>query len=367
MNILENDICKLQVISNDHLIKDNVDIITAVFFKRDQYYKNFDIYIKGLHKIMKFINEYNHYHHNINNPITFAIFIDENILKDVIIMKIINDNKYTVPILFRCHKYMKGDYHVDLFGTFVRFFPMYDFPNNPFNMVLCIDIDLKDEDYIKLKFALKHRIDKVLVAGRIWSSIGKNKKLYAYAGFICYNIKKGNHKILIDFIQNADKVKSKGFYGKRLTTFGYGIDEIFLNDHLITSLDQYCVMVDYQISHMLYNSEDEIKNKNISTKILNKMNGTTDNNINKALKMIDKKTYNIDYKTKENDEISKIFSKIIKYTVKHKKKWLKGRLQKFVYDNLLNIIYANLVICMNQKNKVIGVEKHDVIYDSDHK
>ena len=154
MKFITNNICEFEILNNKYLIKKNINIIVSVFFKRDQYYKNFDIYIKGLKNVLKFADS----KFTKDTEFIYIIFIDQNIANDKLIMDIINKCNNCVPILFKCVNFMVNKYHEDLFGTLVRFFPLFNFPNNPCNIVICIDIDLKNEDYYRFKFYMKYKI-----------------------------------------------------------------------------------------------------------------------------------------------------------------------------------------------------------------
>src|SRR5437868_2214408 len=103
MKFLTNPICDFKIISNVDLLRKPINCISSVFFKRDQYYKNFGTYVKGLKKLLNFIGE----KYDANNPNSFIVilFIDNNILEDEHIMKIINNSKITVPVLFGCPNY----------------------------------------------------------------------------------------------------------------------------------------------------------------------------------------------------------------------------------------------------------------------
>ena len=87
------------------------------------HYKNFHIYINGLKRWDVFLND--------NKKYKFLIFIDKHVLNDNRIMNIINGKPdQFIPILFTCSDYIKDNYHLDVFGALVRFFPIFNFDNN---------------------------------------------------------------------------------------------------------------------------------------------------------------------------------------------------------------------------------------------
>lgn len=100
-----------------------------------KHYKNFNIYKEGLKKLIKLIDNQNNY--------ILRIFIDSHIKEDSDIMKILNSSNKVEIIVFKCLKYIKDDYHIDLFATLIRLFPIFNFKNNDSNNVIIIDVDLK--------------------------------------------------------------------------------------------------------------------------------------------------------------------------------------------------------------------------------
>lgn len=372
MEFLTNDICTFEVLNKSELLTDGVNILVSVFFKRDQYYKNFGIYVKGLQKVLQFIDDKRY--NTKQNKYIYVLFIDQNIVDDKQIMGIIQKCKKCVPVLFKCVKYIKGNYHYDLFGSLVRFFPMFNFPNNPCNIVICIDIDLHEEDYVKLKSIMRHKFKGITGVGDISRVLYFDLKPYTYAGLLCFNSKKVDRSIIEDFISDAGegKIKSKGHYGKRLTNFGYGVDEIFLNDVMIEHLNGINTIIDYQISYFLFHSKsfltssDRIKN---TSDILDTILGPysqPDMNVNQKLDFIDKNTYQIRKKTEVNDEICRRFTEVIDYLAESKKIWMEKNVQQFIYNNLRHIISANLIIHTDYKDGITSVKVYEAVYDSDH-
>jgi hypothetical protein len=275
MNILTNNICELQILSKAHLIFEddntskNVNLLSGVFFKRPGYYKNFGVYVSGLARTVKFIDEYNREvdkllsvpeaeRSHTSEKFYFLLFIDHNVRDDDGIMRIINSSKNVIPVLFSCPGYMEDKYHVDLFGTLVRFFPMFTFENNPAKTVISIDIELNREDRRKVYGLMKHIPPGVTASGEIHKLIYNGEVPYIYSGTLCYNREKFDSELITKFIESAHTIVGTGHYGKRKTTFGYGIDEMFLNSHLIPAVKNYSIIIEYQISYFLYYSQTYI-------------------------------------------------------------------------------------------------------------
>jgi len=367
---IKNDICHFEVLSKVHLLKPGVDILVSVFFKRDKYYKNYAIYTKGLEKVLKFVDD-KRYNDIEKGGYPYVLFIDKHVANDPDLRSKIDACHNCVPVLFGCSEYMVDDYHIDLFGTLVRFFPMFNFEKNPCNVVICIDIDLHGEDYVRLKNIMRYKHKGITAAGDIARHLYMNMNPYIYAGLMRFDQKKLDYDIIMTFIKNADKVESVGNYGKRFTTYGHGIDEIFLNEYLLPKLGDINIIIDYQISYFLFHSKphliepDRIEQ---TTEILSTIIGPYDKvglDVEDKFSIIDKATYQIRERTPKNDEISRRFTKVIEYLVDNKKVWIEKKVQMFIHKYLLHIISANIIIKYNYKKGILGTDNYDAIYDTD--
>lgn len=371
VKLLTNSICEFEVLSKTDLLEtDSVNALSAVFFKRDQYYKNFGIYIRGIRRIVDFIDQ--DWNNPKDNGYVLLLFIDVNVKNDSQIMDIINKSRNTVPVLFKCSEYMKGDFHIDLFGTLVRFFPMFDFPDNPFNVSCCVDIDLHNDDYYRLKNLMDHRPEGFTAAGEASRLIYQNKPAYIYAGLIYYNRKKESHKIIEHFIKTAESIDSKGNYGKRLTTFGYGIDEIFINDIFVPIIKDYTTTIEYQISYFLYHSKDYILDKkriDKTSELFDMVMGDYAHknwHVKKKLGFIDKNTYQIRKLTEKNDHLNRRFTHVIDYLIENNKTWFEYPVMQFIHKYLRHVVSTTLLIHCNVKNGIKDVTLIDTVYTSEY-
>ena len=378
--IFDNKICKFEVKRNDHIIKNKkVNVVTSVFFKRGEYYKNFGIYVKGLSKLVRFIDDYNY--HNRNDRFAFLLFIDHNVLDDSKIMGILNRSKNTIPVLFKCSEYMKGDYHLDLFGTLVRFFPMFDFPNNPCKMSIVVDIDLHREDYIKLETCMKNKPKGFTGAGTLNDVVYDSKPPYIIANTMSYNQDHFDHNLITHFIEHADEVDSLGTYGKRFTTFGFGIDEIFINEIFCPKIKKFNFVMEYQHSYFFFHSRENLlkpENRDITKRtlemilkpILDSMDKEERSNqtAEMLLDILDEKCYMVREKTQDNDNISINLSEAVKVLKKENKTWLEKPVIEFINKHLLNLISSILIISYDyDKNEITKVEPQNPVYDSTYK
>ena len=352
MNYLKNDICNLTLLNGVTFSSNKkVNILSTSFFKMKDHYKNFNIYIKGLKSWIRFLNSF-------DNDYVLRIFIDENIKKDHNIMNIMNSSNKIQVILFSCEDYKNEKYHKDVFGTLLRFFPLFDFENNDSNNVIVVDIDLHEEDKPKCKFFMQTKLENFTAMAKITPLLYKNKKAYVFAGLMAVN-DKYDKNILLNFIKNAHNIKDKGFYNKRETTFGFGIDEIFINNHLLPNVKKYSSIIEYNISYFLYHSKNRImKSKNseiIFKSILGKYyeDGMT---IEDMYKFIDNKTYLVKERNEAINYLTKRFNKVISYLYKNRIKWIELNVIDILENNLKNIIYAFVLITSDSKNSFIDFD-----------
>lgn len=251
MKYLINSVCKFEPLFNvDFNNKKN--IVSCSFFKlATTPYKNFNLYVDGLERLYKKV--YNEY---ADSGFVIRLFIDNSIKDDEKIYKRIKKMNKLEIVIFYCANYLSEHnklYHEGLFGTIVRFFPMFDFEYNDANIVIISDID--DYKYFvkcletiqiinstirpdtKLYFVKSGNITKN-VFYTIDSFYKNIPNPYAIApNYISYN--KCDHKVIYNFldqVQNSDEVFSKYVQELKLNPnkntgkkFVYGIDEYLLN------------------------------------------------------------------------------------------------------------------------------------------
>ncbi len=374
MKFWENNVCTFDVLQNETLInKDQkIQAVIITFFKREEYYKHFGIYIKGLKKCLMFIENFNK--SNPSNTYDIILFIDQNIYKDKQIMSLIEGKSFVIVVTFNCSNFKQGNYHVDLFGTLIRFFPMFNFPNNPVSCCIIIDVDLHDEDFIRVENMMKFKPDGLTASGIIKPLLFEKKRGYIFAGSMCLNVKeKYDRSILENFIFNAQKHDSLGLYGKRTTTFGFGIDEIFLNEILVPIIKDFWMALDYQLSYILFHTKDylyEEKRNNVTQNVFSYILGKYDrpnSTIEEKYNLIDASTYLVRERTEMNSYISKRFYDVIEYQELHKKKWIPRRLVKLIHKNLMDVISATVIVRTNVNARIKDVQIMSPIYVSDPK
>ena len=277
---LKNPICQfIPLFPLDYNIKQN--IISVCLFKLTRSYKDFSLYVNGLSVLNRYVKKY-------LTEFRIRLFIDHHIHEDKIIMDGISKLDKVDLVKFVCDsKFMVGDYLDGLFGTLIRFFPMFDFPNNDANVVSIMDADLNPRDvdayrriYENFRTYLVNtpstsgtQSSYLYFYGRLFHPALKTMGRvdvttpYALASKI-YSIKKLGHNIILDFIQTVTQstniIYSDYEHPKMLSTptkFIFGVDEYFLNntliDHLITNGMCFARRYYYQLVSPLYYLNDK--------------------------------------------------------------------------------------------------------------
>ena len=350
MKYLENEICNFKIIGNTKITLEKHNILSSSLFRMKKHYKNFSLYINGLNRWIKFLNSFSH-------DYILRLFIDKNIYNNKKIMDVINSSDKIEPVLFTCSSYINGGYHFDLFGTLIRFFPYFDFNNNDSKNVIVVDIDLYNEDYRRCKYLIDNNMNVITGIGTSRRFFYENKTPYIYAGVLSNSIK-FDKNIIINFIKNAPNIIDTGFYNKRLTTFGYGIDEIFVNKYLLNNVNKKGIIIEYDIHYFIHHSKERImrsKNTDIIFKYI--LGKYYENTMTKEdmFDFIGKNVYKIVNYNYVNNYLSKRFYTVIKYLHKNKNKWLERNIINIINTHLNNIISGVIVFIVSD------VELIDVI------
>ncbi len=349
MEYLKNDICKFKPLFEFNPNK-KVNIFCTTFFKMNKHYKDFNKYINGLKMWINYIN-------NSKNDFMFRLFIDQNILDDNEVMTLIKSCKKMQPVLYECHDYMVGKFHLDLFGTLLRFFPLFNFENNDAKKVFIVDMDWVSTDkevyprmdYI-IEFSKKYKYPLLAhyspIIAQFYNLIEKIEIKNIIAAFLLFPNEKYDKNLILNFINEAPSIKDIGPYEKRLTTFGFGVDELFLNKYFINkiNLKNAGLVSFYFPSRIIWELLDEYK-------LLKNDKKTYD-----ALKYILGKFY------KENYKISDMFKLLDKAFYENLVKVNNRLVKKRVSNkNIFNVYYAKRIynyfkICIEKKIDWINLE-----------
>ena len=197
------------------------------------------------------------------------------------------------------------------------------------------------------------QVDKLLI----------NKYLphyYCYL-FAIYNFK-FDKSIIIDFIKNAPNIKNKGIYNKRLKPFGFGKDELFINEYMMydNSFEnikgvKIGILLNYDINWFLYYYKKELLEDMASFTysnlkfILGKFyepNMTSEQMFN----LIDKFTYRIKSNNSNKIYISERFSELIKELDSKNLEWFSLEHIKLINKNFSNIVDCVSILYYNPVN-----------------
>ena len=355
---LTNSICKFTPLFDiDYTKKKNI-ISVSLFKMANSGYKNFNKYITRLYNLVKITNiKYKKF--------IIRLFIDDSIYND---KKLFNNLKILniEIVLYSCSNYIINNiYHYGTFGTLIRFFPMFNFPNNDANLVI-----IQDADFIKKKLdELINIINKldlydnyknyyILKTSNINNIFDNHDVFYknilnsytVASGFV--SITKIDYNIIINYIKSAkDNIYSYFYTSNNNNTndnkfnntnnFIYGVDEYFLNNNLIkyiidnklpfiniNNFDLFSRIYRYFKYYKIENPKNNLMDK-LCNLILDKLK------INYSNMSTVKKYKIIDNLTNKNDNIYKILYKL--FLILYKKEDY-----KFLYpNNLYEIILTN--------------------------
>jgi hypothetical protein len=337
---LKNNICNFTPLFDiDYKKKKN--IISCCFFKmKEGGYKDFEKYTNGLKSLDSQTYLFNNYR--------IRLFIDKSIYEDKNIMNILNNLKNTDLVLYSCPNYIVDDiYHKGLFGTIIRFFPLFNFPNNDSNSVFVCDIDY-DMIFLKLfnimnKNVKQFKNNKTKIyfhhfaaSETTWehtswfkSNIRKKYLTPYVAAGVVLGIEKLDYKYLETPLKNNDKEYQNFFKllgnikkEKKLKEWAFGVDEYYLNKTLTDLL---------------------IKNKEPFTTSLSSI-------------YILKNLYNNIIFKKQNYDIYETFFKIIL----NDEQDFKFTSIKKAFEYIDNLIYP---IIKNKSTKIIPLKIINIIYN----
>jgi len=282
MDYLQNDICKFKVVYGemDPNKKKNF-FVSSLFKMRNGGYKNFNKYLQILDIIDEFLESLNTI---IPEKLYLRLFIDSNIYNDNQIMDKLKKVKDISLILFTCSDFIIQDkYHVSVFGTLIRFFPLFDFPNNDAKHILITDMDSTIQVlfnrfnfyFLLLKNANLDNL-KIGYIGRYFNDKTVNQKIidnhiypYCLATKII-GINRINKEVFIKFLnklkpymfETKNKIYSDYFISehdliKRCErNICFGVDEYFLNRKLIKYLKknnlEYCYLITNNLAQYYY-------------------------------------------------------------------------------------------------------------------
>jgi hypothetical protein len=293
---LENKFCDFELLSEiDTKIKKNM-FIMSLFRMKSGGYKNFFNYLNGIRRLNSVAEKKN---------MEIRIFIDSTIYSDEKTMQFLKKLNRVTLVLYKCSDFLIDKHHVGLFGTLVRFFPLFNFPNNDANVSFIVDADIVDR-FLDIQFKIYEEIEKNNLSKKIYFAysgnffhvnMSSNKKIihndkkyifpYCIAG-VTVGFKKIKKKPFENFIERLKKYMNKNTIPEKILTNYYispdkykikcennicfGVDEYFLNKILFKFLlkkeKPFCYFNTFDMaSFNFYKNPDSPelrKNKNIN-------------------------------------------------------------------------------------------------------
>lgn len=270
---LDNDYCSFIPLDKLNLKKKKDLFVTSLFKMGSGGYKSFTRYLEGLKILNKLAEE---------NNMEVRLFIDQTIYSDKQIMKMLRKLNRTKLVLYTCKDFLVGKNHVGLFGTMVRFFPLFDFPNNDARTVFITDADVTLKDLKYNQFTIRDEIQKrnlqdsikVGFRGNYFHSISVTKQTtlpYCIAsnlvGFTRLDVDP-----LYDYLKTLETymhddtrptkilsdygIKKADYKRKCENNICFGVDEYFINDvlfkYLMKRKQPMCYFVSFNIPNFNY-------------------------------------------------------------------------------------------------------------------
>lgn len=233
-------ICSWKINKNPDPPKGKYNIVSCVFFRKYESYKDISMYVNGLTYIIKNFNK-------ILPTFRLRIYHDfssleiiKNILKEAnIIEELIELYEYDIPF-FKEEK--DKTYHMGTIGSFIRYLPLFDIDDHKVDKCLIHDIDNDFKDYTKnvIKFCDDNKITFSYRSRfcynhlRITCANDDTLSQFPLISSFVYQTISTPYNILGDFIENLyinnDIVLMQLIKDcKLINMYEYGIDEIFMN------------------------------------------------------------------------------------------------------------------------------------------
>lgn len=210
---LKNEFCSFEPLTKiDFNVKKKL-LVTSLFRMKQGGYRDFTQYLNGIKKLDEIAKK---------KRFNIRIFIDKTIRDDQKTMEYLISLETVSIILYQCPTFWMDDHHVSVFGTMVRFFPMFKFPNNDSKLSIMVDADTNEEyvyslieTYDILRKKRLHKQMYLVFMGNFFHRSQKKMKEYEYNGKKIYfpyflaqkllSVKKIPKKPLVKFIKKMNE------------------------------------------------------------------------------------------------------------------------------------------------------------------
>jgi hypothetical protein len=361
---MENSICEFDTLHNPS--RKYANTVNLVFFRAVPTTKSFQKYVDGLRSWVKL--------KKLFPNCQFQVFVDEYISNESEIMKEITALDARI-FLFKCPSFMKdSQFHIGLFPTMVRFFPMFDINPYPLHIAHIQELEPTDEDSKHIlpmigKLTSKSIFNKHNIAAvyhcHLFELLGSHLPLinnvleypYMLAGRLSVT-KKVPFQLWTQYledVENGKKFFNSPYLHSKKTEHGkysFGVDEIFLNQVYLKYLIEhgygvgFCVR--YRISDLFYYRQTEIKNNSYSKVLLDYILQETQS-VSKSLKQIDSLFYTEKHTKHALDCAERFYE-----TVKSHPDWLGSEMSSIISQHFHGKVYYECVIIV-QNNSIQSV------------
>ena len=236
---MENSICTIKTLYTPN--RRYANTVNLVFFRAIPLTKNFKEYTEGLRQWKEYIK--------IFPDSQLQVFIDKAISTDEETMKILHDLDARI-YLFECSDFLiKDGFHIGLFGTVLRFFPMFDINTHPMTVAHMCDLEPGETTLYGMSLISKLSgmkgpsmiYESKFIYSKLYDSQSTLKNGLAYpwlsAGKFCA-LKRVPFSLMTSYLEDIKKGKKffnryeermLSYMKKEHGNFSFGVDELFLN------------------------------------------------------------------------------------------------------------------------------------------
>jgi hypothetical protein len=236
---MENSICTIKTLYTPN--RRYANTVNLVFFRAIPLTKNFNQYIDGLREWKEYSK--------IFPDSQLQVFIDKAVSMNEEIMDILHKLDARI-YLFECSDFLiKDGFHIGLFGTMLRFFPMFDINTHPMTVAHMCDLEPGPKTIHAMK--LMNKLSGMKGPSLIYESKFIYSKIYSsqltlksgvpfpwVAAGKFTALKRVPFSLLTSYLE--DIKKGKKFFNrfeeqmlpyikKEHGNFSFGVDELFLN------------------------------------------------------------------------------------------------------------------------------------------
>lgn len=281
---MDNIVCNFEILQSPN--RRYADTVNLVFFRAVPVTKNFQKYINGIQMWKRHIKHY---------PTSqLQVFVDTDIANNETVRKILHELNARV-ILFTCPNYLRDDgYHMGLFATMVRFYPMFDVNPHPLKIAHIQEVEPDPTDSPKFDLMvsagnkdLKKYNVAMICSGANMLNIEKEHPNLAIEKMVPYPwifagrfsaLQKIPFSVWTNYLGEIESGKKMfNIYGYRENTehgkYSVGTDETFLNMVYLPWLiaNDYAVgfINEYRVSYAVYWLQEHIRKDSRSKQFLN--------------------------------------------------------------------------------------------------